>query len=190
MYKKQIVVVVIVLAIMGYLYKQPVKGLTKQKENSGHTNKVKTEQRPVATVSPEMISAAAKILIGPALAGQVNELESQLKKSSDEAGKLNLQKQLARKWDDVNQPAPAAYYYQAIATADNKFDDWLTAGNHFNEAFKFTQDTSVQPSFVINAIACLKNAVKLKPENLDARTGLGVAYVNQTSLGMTDPDGG
>ena len=190
MYKKQIVVVVIVLAIMGYLYKQPVKGLTKQKENSGHTNKVKTEQRPVATVSPEMISAAAKILIGPALAGQVNELESQLKKSSDEAGKLNLQKQLARKWDDVNQPAPAAYYYQAIATADNKFDDWLMAGNHFNEAFKFTQDTSVQPSFVINAIACLKNAVKLKPENLDARTGLGVAYVNQTSLGMTDPDGG
>ena len=44
--------------------------------------------------------------------------------------------------------------------------------------------------FVANAIACFKNAVKLKPASLDAKTGLGVAYVNQTSSGITDPEGG
>jgi len=35
MYKKQIVVVVIVFAIMGYLFSQPVKGLIKPKETQG-----------------------------------------------------------------------------------------------------------------------------------------------------------
>ena len=80
-----------------------------------------------------------------------------------------------------NQPAPAAFYYQAVARKENSFDDWMNAGNHFNDAYKGTQDTSVQPAFVANAIEAFKNAVKLKPENLDAKTGLGIAYVNQTA---------
>jgi len=101
-----------------------------------------------------------------------------------------LQKQLAKHWDDVNQPGPAAFYYQDIARKENKFEDWLTAGSRFNDAFKLTQDTLAQPAFVVNAIANYKNAVKQMPQNLDAKTGLGIAYVNQTSLGITDPDGG
>jgi len=191
MYKKQIVVIVIVVAIMGYLYSLPVKGLIKPKEAEGHTNTTAApEKRPVANVTVEMVSSAAKIAIGPALSAQINELEGQLKNASDDAAQLDLQKQLAKHWEDVNQPAPAAYYYQAIAQKENKFEDWVSAGSHFNDAFKLTQDTLVQPAFVVNAIACYKNAVKLQPQNLDAKTGLGVAYVNQTSMGITDPDGG
>ena len=66
----------------------------------------------------------------------------------------------------------------------------MNAGNHFNDAYKSTTDTAVQPAFVENAINAYKNAVKLKADNLDAKTGLGIAYVNQTSLGITDPNGG
>jgi len=189
MYKKQIVVVVIVVAIMGYLFAQPVKGLIKPKETEGHANPAASEKRPVVNVTVEMVSSAAKILIGPALAAPINGLEGRLKNASGNEA-LGLQKQLAKQWDDVNQPAPAAFYDQAIAGEDNKFEDWVIAGNHFNDAFKLTQDTLAQPAFVVNAIACFKNATRLQPQNLDAKTGLGVAYVNQTSLGMTDPDGG
>ena len=189
MYKKQIAVVVIVFAIMGYLYSLPVKGLVKPKETQGHTNTA-AQARPSANVTVEMVSSASKIAIGPALSAQITDLEGQLKNASGDAAQLGLQKQLAKHWDDVNQPAPAAFYYEAAAQKDNSFDDWVSAGSHFNDAFKLTQDTLAQPVFVNNAIACYKNAVKLKPENLDAKTGLGVAYVNQTSLGMTDPDGG
>jgi len=190
MNKKQIVVIVVVVATMGYLYSLPVKGLIKPKATQGHTNTVATEKRPVTNVSAETVSSMAKIAIGPALAGQINDLEGKLKNATDDAAKLALQKQLAKHWDDVNQAAPAAFYYQAIARKENTFADWLITGNHFNDAFKFTQDTAVQPSFVVNAIESFKNAVKQKPESLDAKTGLGVAYVNQTSLGITDPDGG
>ncbi|MDB4921732.1 tetratricopeptide repeat protein [Mucilaginibacter sp.] len=190
MHKKQIVVIVIVVAIMGYLYSLPVKGLIKPKDAQGHTNTTAAESRPVTHVDVAMVSAAAKILIGPALSAQINDLEGQLKNATAETDKLDLQKKLAKLWDDVNQPAPAAFYYQAIAQKENKFDEWLNAGSRFNDAYKTSQDTVSQPSFVINAIAGYKNAVKLKPADLDAKTGLGVAYVNQTSLGITDPDGG
>lgn len=189
MQKKQIVVVVIVFAIMGYLFFLPVKGIVKHKEADGHTNSA-APARQAANVTVEMVSAAAKVTIGPALSAQINDAENQLKNTSDAAAKLVLQKKLARQWDDVNQPAPAAFYYQAIAGTENTFDDWSIAGTHFNDAFKLTQDTAAQPAFVNNAIACFKNATKLKPEDLSAKTGLGIAYVNQTSLGITDPDGG
>jgi tetratricopeptide (TPR) repeat protein len=190
MYKKHIVVIVIVVAIMGYLYKLPVKGLIKPKEAQGHTNTVAAPSRPIINITVEMVSSAAKISIGAVLSAQISDTETQLKNASSDAVKLSLQKKLAKQWDDVNQVAPAAFYYQAIARKENKFEDWLTAGTHFNDAFKFVQDTLSQPAFMMHAVECFKNATKLQPQNLEAKTGLGIAYVNQTSLGMTDPDGG
>jgi len=189
MHKKQIVVVVAVVAIMYCLYRLPVKGLIKPKEATGHTNTVAAKPRAVTNVSVDMVSAAAKMVVGPALSAQIATLEGQLKNAS-EGDKLNVQKELAKKWDDVNQPAAAAFYYQDAARKENTFSDWLTAGSRFNDAYKFTQDTLIQPFFVVSAIADFKNAVKLKPNDLEAKTGLGVAFVNQTSLGMTDADGG
>jgi len=189
MYIKQIAVVVIVFIIMGFLLRMPVKGLIK-KDDPGHADKPATATRAAANVSLQMVSVTGKLAIGPALAAQISNLETSLNNTSDGSAQLNFQKQLAKQWDDVNQPAPAAFYYQAIARKDNKFEDWLLAGNHFNEAYKLTQDTVAQPAFVANAIECLKKATALQPANLDAKTSLGVAYVNQTSLGITDPNGG
>jgi len=190
MYKKQIVVVAIVFAIMGCLFFMPVKGLIKAKEAQGHTNTAAAQSRPVTNVDVTLVSSAAKILIGPALSAQINDTEGQLSKAMDESARLTLQKKLAKLWDDVNQPGPAAFYYQAIAQKENKFDEWANAGSRFNDAYKTSQDTLAQPAFVVNAIASYKNAVKLNPTDLDAKTGLGIAYVNQTSSGITDPDGG
>jgi cytochrome c-type biogenesis protein CcmH/NrfG len=91
---------------------------------------------------------------------------------------------LATQWDDVNQPAPAAFYYQALARKDNKAEDWLNAGNRFNDAFKLTQDTLLQPAFVSNAAEAFQNALKLQPESLAGKTGLGIAYVNGAGAPM------
>ncbi|MDP9079775.1 MAG: tetratricopeptide repeat protein [Bacteroidota bacterium] len=190
MHKKQIVVVAIVFAVMTCLFFMPVKGLIKAKEDAGHSKPAAAPSKPVTTVDVTMVSSASKILIGPALSAQINDTEAQLKKAMDESDKLSLEKKLAKLWDDVNQPGPAAFYYQAVAEKENKFDEWVNAGSHFNDAYKRTQDTAAQPTFVINAIASYKNAVKLNPADMDAKTGLGIAYVNQTSSGITDPDGG
>lgn len=187
---KQLTVILIVLAISGYLYSLPVKGLIKPKVAKATSGVVSGSRPSVTNVTVEDVSAPAKTAIGAALAATINDLESQLKGATDDAARLSLQKKLAKQWDDDNQPAPSAFYYQAVAQKESTFENWMNAGTHFNDAYKNATDTAVQPAFVDNAIAAYKNAVKLKPENLDAKTGLGIAYVNQTSLGMTDPDGG
>jgi tetratricopeptide (TPR) repeat protein len=192
MHKKQITIIVIIVAITGGLFFVPLAKMNKPKAADGHANAPAAQQaRPIAIVTVDMVSATGKVLIGTALSAQINDLEGKLKSAGNDADKLDLQKQLAKHWDDVNQPAPAAFYYQAVARQDNKFEDWVAAGSRFNDAYKLTtQDTAQQPAFVMNAIASYKAAVKLQPNNLDAKTGLGIAYVNQTSLGMTDADGG
>ncbi len=186
---KQIIVIALVTAITVYLCLQHPVGLVKPKVIKA-TSGVVSGSRPAAVnVTVDMVSTPAKSAIGTALAARINDLEGQLKSASD-ADKLNLQKQLAKQWDDDNQPAPAAFYYQAVARKENAFEDWINTGTHFNDAYKSIQDTAQQPAFVANAIDAFKNAVKLKPENLDAKTGLGIAYVNQTSSGIADPEGG
>lgn len=178
MKNKQIVVGVVVVAIIGYLYLLPVKGLIKPKDPKSDKTSVMTASRKAnAAVTVDMVSATAKTAIGAALTAKINDLEGQLKNASG-ADELKLQKQLATQWDDVNQPAPAAFYYQALARKENKLEDWLNAGNRFNDAYKLTQDTVAQPAFVTNSVEAFQSALKLKPESLEGKTGLGVAYVN------------
>ena len=180
MNKKQIAVSAAIVVIMGYLYWLPVKGLVKPKDDKkGKPAMAATtgSAKPAANVTVDMVSEPAKAAIGGALTAKINDLEGQLKKASG-ADAVSLQRELAKQWDDVNQPAPAAFYYQALARKENKLEDWLNAGNRFNDAYKLTQDTLAQPVFVTNSVEAFQSALKLKPESLEGKTGLGVAYVN------------
>ena len=175
---KQIVVVVVVLAIMGYLYALPVQGLVRPKEARTSRPVTMAQAKPVTQVDLTAVTASAKAAIGPNLSVKINGLEDELKKASNDADKEKLQLQLAKSWDDVNQAAPAAFYYLDVARKRNDFNDWLNAGNRFNDAYKLTQDTTLQPAYVNNSVESFQHALKLEPQNLDAQTGLGVAYVN------------
>jgi tetratricopeptide (TPR) repeat protein len=175
---KQIGVTIAVVAIIFCLYRLPIKGLIAPKIEKGTGTVAQTDQRPAANITVDMVSATAKTVIGEGPSAKITGLEGKLKSAASDADKLSLQKQLAQAWSDVNQPAPAAFYYQAIARQENTAQDWINAGNHFNDAYKLTQDTTAQPVFDANAVEAFQNAAKLQPENLDAKAGLGIAYVN------------
>lgn len=178
MNKKQIVLAVAIVAIMGYLYSLPVKGLIKAGAARDNAQSAPPVSKAVSNVTVATVSEPAKAAIGVTLSAKISDLEGLLEKASGDAEKLSLNKQLAARWDDVNQPAPAAFYYQAIARTDNSFDAWLKSGNRFNDAYKITQDTAVTPAFITGAVEAFTNALKLKPQSLEGKTGLGVAYVN------------
>jgi len=182
MNKKQIVIIIAVIAVCGYLYHLDPKGLVKPKAT--RTNGGVASDKPVAAnITAASVSSTAKIAIGAALAARINDLEGQLK-NAPESNRSGLQKQLAVQWDDDNQPAPAAFYYQAVARKENKYDDWLNAGNRFNDSYKLTQDTAAQAFYTANAAEAFQNALKLKSESLEAKTGLGIAYVNGAGMPM------
>ncbi|MBL4676937.1 MAG: tetratricopeptide repeat protein [Mucilaginibacter sp.] len=179
---KQIVVTVAVIAVMGYLYSLPVKGFLKPKPTAQASAKMPAA-KPKATLSIDAVSATARAGLNPAAQQQISVLENKLKTAA-EVDKGPIQKQLAKVWDDFNQAAPAGFYYLDIARKSNDPADWIAAGTRFNTAYKLTQDTSAQSTYIANATEAFTHANQLQPDNLEAKTGLGTAYVNGGGMPM------
>ena len=178
MYKKQIALIVTVVIIIGYLYHlPPVKSNTEAAVKKG-TGSVARAGKPSVNVTVGTVSATAKTIVADSLSARISNMETQLKNASTDADKLSLEKKLAATWDGANQPAPAAFYYRDVALAENTAKNWIAAGSHFNDAYKLTEDTTAQPVFDADALEAFQNATKLSPDNLDAKAGLGIAYVN------------
>lgn len=172
---KQIAVVGLVVVLMGLLLSLNIKGLVKDEQHAGEAATEATQT--VAVVDLQSVSKAGKVSLNANLAQQITELERQLT-TADDSEKAEIQKQLAERWSDVNQPAASAFYYEMLAQPANNFDYWLKAGDLFSQAYQDTKDTLSQPGLVQKAMETYKKALAVNPESLDAKTGLGVAYVN------------
>lgn len=174
--RKQIIVIGSVIILIGFLLSLDIKGLIK--EGGRNTGAVNNESSHSETaITPEAISKSAKQVLNASLAEQITRLEKALENATGPE-KLPVQKELAQKWDDVNQPAPAAFYYEEIAKADNNYNNWIKAGDRFTDAYQNSTDSLVQPVLVEHALNSYKKATELQPNSVEARTGLGIAYVN------------
>jgi len=180
---KQIVVVASVIVLMGLLLSLDIKGLVKEDEASAGPATGSPAAQASSMVNLESVSLASKQNLNANLAQEITELETQLK-AAEGKDKLEIQKKLAEKWDDVNQPAPGAFYYEQIASSENTFENWLKAGDLFTQAYENSTDSVAQPVMVQHASASYKKAVELNPKNVDARAGLGIAYVNGSGAPM------
>jgi tetratricopeptide (TPR) repeat protein len=176
---KQIVVIGSVVVLMGLLLSLDIKGLVKPAERKDSTGAAEASAHQANTVTVEKVSILAKQELKGDLAQQISTLEEALKEAPADK-KLEIQKQLAQKWDDVNQPAPAAFYYEEIALAEKSYPNWLKTGDLFTTAYQNTQDTMVQIGLVQKAINAYQKSLELNASSLDAQTGLGVAYISGT----------
>lgn len=175
--RKQVIVIGSVIILMGLLVSMDIKGLVKPKEgasNGPHDSGTKTT---AGAVSLESTSELAKISLNAAVSSNITDMEAQLEKATA-SDKLPIQKKLAQRWEQAKQPAPAAFYYQAVANTENNFANWLKTGDLFTEAYQATLDTLSQPPLIQNALEAYQKALAFQPASLDAKTGLGVAYVS------------
>ena len=171
---KQISVIGLVIVLIGALFALDIKGLVKEE------GKEETPAKEVAQVSLESVSETAKMSLNANLAAEIESLENAFRNAGESEEQITISEQLAQKWDDVNQPAPAAFYSEIIAKAKPDYANWLKTGDRFTAAYQSTQDTIVQAGLVQKAISAYQEANKLNPEGLDAKTGLGIAYVSGT----------
>jgi tetratricopeptide (TPR) repeat protein len=181
MNRKQGAVIGLVVVLMGLLFSLDIKGLVKNEsgKEGQQASEAAVEGSLVTVVTLESVSESSKQTLNASLSQEITELENQLQ-SADNSEKLSLQKKLATKWLDVNQPAPGAFYYEMQALSTNNYADWLKSGDLFTEAYQGTKDTLSQPGLIQKAIETYQKALKLQPQSLDAKTGLGVAYVSGT----------
>jgi tetratricopeptide (TPR) repeat protein len=177
---KQIAVLVLIAVLVTALFSLNIKGL--QKEEGSKPTPAAKEQAVVA-LSLEQVSESAKQTINASLAAEITTLETALK-NADEPSKLALYKQLAQKWDDVNVAIPSAFYKELVAQTESSYENWVLAGDQLTTAYQTTQDSTSQPTLVQKAITAYQTALKLNPASLNAKTGLGSAYVSGTANPM------
>ena len=173
---KQIAVIALIAVLVAALFSLNIKGL--QKEEASKPTTAAKEQAVVA-LSLEQVSESAKQTINASLAAEITTLETALK-NADEPSKLALYKQLALKWDDVNVAIPSAFYKELVAQTESSYENWVLAGDQLTTAYQTTQDSTSQPTLVQKAITAYQTALKLNPASLNAKTGLGTAYVSGT----------
>lgn len=171
---KQIIVVVLVVVLMGALLAQPIKGLVKDNTAAG-SSKEAAAAKPFLTYTA--VSGSAKRGLSETITNQINALEDQLTAASQEE-RLALLKTLAERWDDINKPGPLAFTYEEIAGKEPSSAAWLKTGDAYTNAGRNLQDTAMVREFHDRAVQAYREALKLQPDNVDARTGLGVAYVS------------
>ena len=172
---KQIVVLVASIILFGLLIMQPIKGLVK--EDVGEAVMAE-EDAEAYTLSS--ISEISKQGLNPSLKKDIEDLEAKLNAVSAEEA-TEVHETLAMKWMDVNKPAPAAFHLEEVANAHSNLENWLKAGNAYTEALEITQDTVLGKVLNQHAIGAYSKAIELDPNDLDAKTGLGSAYVQGTN---------
>jgi tetratricopeptide (TPR) repeat protein len=170
---KQIILIAGVIGLMIILYLQPLKSLVKEEDAAAGVE----ASTPGDNFTLENISEIAKQGLNTNLQKDITDLEASLKEASEDE-KLPLLKQLAAKWDDVNKASPHAYTLEEIAKKEPTYENWLKTGDVFSDAYSNLQDTVMVPVLTQHAIKAYKNALELNEESLDAKTGLGSAYVN------------
>nr|MBC7613280.1 tetratricopeptide repeat protein [Pseudopedobacter sp.] len=180
---KQYILIGSVGLLMVVLYSLDIKGLVKPKENRGMQTTATAGGQPVALVSKTSVSTFAKQSINASLAADIEKLEAQLKNTSG-SDAIKIQEEIAKKWDDVNQPAPAAFAYEAIAEVQPTYENWLIAGDRFTDGYQNFRDTTATAGLLNKAINAYNKALEINPNSLDAKTGLGTAYVKGTQNPM------
>lgn len=179
MHKKQIFVIVSVAALMGVLLSLDIKGLVKPKENKKIANNSEIAKSVDLLLDTE-IGLAKKNLV----AQQLQFIERAERKLNDDENKEENKKNLAKAWDSVSAIGVSAFYYQQLADKNPTVNNYLLAADRFRDASNGIQDSLRKVSFINKAILIYNQALAIEPENADAKTGLGVAYVSGTSNPM------
>lgn len=176
---KQIAAVILTVLLMGFLLAQPIRGLV----NEAGDNTATSDANAEVQVTFESVSQRAKQGLNAAIIKEISDIEAQLPAASG-AEKIDLLQQLATKWDDVNRPAPLGFIYEELAHLDSKFEYWLKSGDAYRASYTNMQDTLTARALNGKAIQAYQQALELDADDLDAKTGLGSAYVSGTNNPM------
>ncbi|HLR00598.1 MAG TPA: hypothetical protein VK102_09490 [Sphingobacterium sp.] len=172
---KQIILIVAVLAIMGALIAQPIKGLIDKAQGEAEATATmeSTEAHDLLSISEVFKSG-----INAGLAEKITSLEEEYQNTSSDEQKEAVLLELAESWDDLAKYAPQGYIFEEIAEISPSFQNWYKAGKAYQQAYGNLQDTTLSGELHTKAIHAFTKALEEDEGNLEAKTGLGSAIVS------------
>jgi tetratricopeptide (TPR) repeat protein len=94
-------------------------------------------------------------------------------------------RQLAKKYEDLMQPALAGYYYQKLTETEPSEENWFQMGRNYYLAEGDIKDPTYLAYFTDLSIGAFKKALKINPRNFEAKTDLAANYIESRQDVMT-----
>lgn len=167
--RKQILFIVAAIVLTAVLYFLP------------QLNEEKGKEKPAGPYSFESILAQVKSQLKPEELAPINKLEESI---AGEKNNVVLLDSLGKLWDNALFPVVSAHYFEQIAGIQPEEKNWLNAAYRYFDAFKGSQDSILRSLMVQKAIASYEKVLEINPDNLNAKTDLGVCFAEGTSEPM------
>lgn len=169
--RTQFLVLAGAIALTAVLYFAPQK-VTKTEESVSEKKEVYSFESLLTSVKGSMKREELE---------PVSKLENELSKNGNNTVLLDS---LGKQWDKLEQPIISSHYFEMIAEKEPGEKSWLNAAYRFFDAFKTANDSTLRTMMLSKAIASYNNVLKYNAGNLDAKTDLGVCYVEGTGEPM------
>ncbi|WBA41590.1 tetratricopeptide repeat protein [Hymenobacter canadensis] len=115
--------------------------------------------------------------IAPAQRQELNTLLAKYRTTADPMAKLRVASDLAIKYKAVEKFDSAGYYLEQLAQARPGEQAWQRAADAYFEAFSFAATQERQKLLAAKCQELYGKVLKNNPENLDAKTNLGMAFM-------------
>lgn len=168
MKSKHLLLIVGSLVLLALIYFAPKTALK-------DTTEVEAEMPKQGFDFPNFIDSLTTTLL-PKDQEKLNDLVSHL---GDDPSLLDS---IIKKWDYFRQPLVSAYYAKSKASREQTSEEWFNAGDRFLTASRITKDARLKKVTYENAISSFENSLELNAKNLDAKSGLGVCFVESAQI--------
>lgn len=192
----QLLVLVLAAGLVAYLFLLP-KGVVKPKEGKGELaqDAARTANRDGG--GPATSGSKTEASSGPVPASggvtamsdqphtqasgeqrtQLNTLLARYRTTADAATRLSLATDLAKQYQKVQRFDSAGYYYEQVALARPGEQAWKRAADQYFEAYSFATTEQRAKMLGTKTQALYEKVLKENPQNLDAKTNLGMAMM-------------
>ena len=171
--RTRIILLVIAAILLTYLiYRLPIANTNAKKSDSID----KVEEVAIPLDWEKFIDSASSGL----LPEQISQLRAVTEKPNFEKDIVAIDT-VAMMWEQFNYPGIAAHYKEKIAQQQPNEKNCLAAAFRYFDAFKIATDETERKAMVDAAILNYKKVIEYNPENLNAKTDLGVLYAEGTS---------
>ncbi len=169
--KGQLILIIAIITIIGVLLTLDLKP---PGTNKGTSSETKSSTESSALIMENELAIAKKSVTEEANRN-IQAAEKELESLSGIEKDVKT-KELAELYANSSQFTVSGFYYLTIT--EETAQKYILAGEAFRKAYKNTQDSTKIPLIVQKATECFQSALKLEPNNLDAKTGLGSCYVD------------